>query len=245
MLFWIFTGLLSACFISTRQIELQVPLTCRPDPVFHSLCPVWNGICRTGPGRPPDTLQHPVPLQHVPDATLVAVFSISKGIIIIQTFRFPATGNPCRSAAHTFPSSITIPCLICLLISLKIMPADKYIMAQLMAPHHSLKNGSNVLCPLRYFIMSEVTCSVQKNITILIFCFQGSFRPQFTDLPKYTPLNDILWQTCKSCSSCQTTKSRLSAAHSNIRTRYFTSLSVLSSNIFCAFARHFSFTVSS
>lgn len=124
------------------------------------------------------------------------------------------------------------------------MPADKYIMAQLMAPHHSLTNGPNVSCPLRYFIMSELTYYIQKNITILIFCFQGSFRPQFTDLPKYTLLDDILWQTCKSCS-CQTTKSRLSAAHSNTRTRYFTSLSVLSSNIFCAFARHFSFTVSS
>lgn len=66
------------------------------------------------------------------------------------------------------------------------MTADKYIMAQLMTPHHSLKNGSNVSCPLRYFIMSELTYFIQKNITILIFCFQGSFRSQFTDLPKYT-----------------------------------------------------------
>ena len=47
--------------------------------------------------------------------------------------------------------------------SRKFMPADKYIMAQLIAPHHSLKNGSNVSCPLRYFIMSELTCSFQKK----------------------------------------------------------------------------------
>lgn len=147
-----------------------------PDPVFHSLCPVWNGICRTGPAdrlTPCSALSCCSMSQALP---WLPCF-LSKGIIIIQTFRLPATGSLCRSAAHTFPSSITIPCLICLLICLKIMPADKYIMAQLIAPHHSSKNGLNVSCPLRYFIMSELTCSIQKNITILIFNFQGSLRP--------------------------------------------------------------------
>lgn len=63
-------------------------------------------------------------------------FRFSKGIIIIQTFKISATDIPCRGAAHTFPSSTTIPCLICNSTVSLSCHADKYLLAQLMAPHH-------------------------------------------------------------------------------------------------------------
>ena len=48
-------------------------LPCQHD--FFILSPrCETGVCRTGLSRPPDTLQYPFPLQHVPDATLVTVF---------------------------------------------------------------------------------------------------------------------------------------------------------------------------
>ncbi len=86
---------------------------------IHSL-PMWNGVCRTDPA---DRL---TPCSSLSCCSMsqtllwLPCFLFSKGIITIQSFKPSATDGPCRSAAHTFPSSITIPCPICLLLCLRL-----------------------------------------------------------------------------------------------------------------------------
>ncbi len=61
-------------------------------------------------GKPPDTLQHPISLQHAPDATLaVKLNGKDRGIIITRAFSLFANIRPCQGAAPAFPSSTTIP----------------------------------------------------------------------------------------------------------------------------------------
>lgn len=115
------------------------------------LSPVWIGVCRTGPAdclTPCGTLSRRSMHQTLP---WLPCFRFSKGIIIIQLFGISATDIPCRGAAHTFPSSITIPCSICNLPVSIFRHADKCLFAQLIAPHHPKTDVLNVLCPLRYF----------------------------------------------------------------------------------------------
>lgn len=79
---------------------------------IHSL-PMWNGVCRTDPA---DRL---TPCSSLSCCSMsqtllwLPCFLFSKGIITIQSFKPSATDGPCRSAAHTFPSSITIPRFTC------------------------------------------------------------------------------------------------------------------------------------
>ena len=54
-----------------------------------------------------------------------------------SAFRLPATNSLCLGAAHTFPSSSTIPCLIRFFSALPAATADKCIFAQLMTLHHT------------------------------------------------------------------------------------------------------------
>lgn len=54
-----------------------------------------------------------------------------------SAFRLPATHSLCPGAAHTFPSSSTIPCLIRFFSALPAATADKCIFTQLMTLHHT------------------------------------------------------------------------------------------------------------
>ena len=128
--------------------------------IFYLLSSAYAGICRTDLADLPDTLQFPFMLQHVPDATPVTVF-FSKGIIIIQGFGLPAAGNPCRSAAHTFPSSITIPCLICPVMKKNyVWQTNASSRSSLL--HIILLDVLDVFVSFKIFLMSEMTCFNQK-----------------------------------------------------------------------------------
>lgn len=78
------------------------------------------------PDRPHDTLRHPFPPQHAPGKRPATMIIYGWSIIIIQLLscRFlqaPLSLMPAKTnldslygtAAHTFPSSITIPCFTC------------------------------------------------------------------------------------------------------------------------------------
>ena len=148
---------------------------------------MWNGICRTGPAWPPYTLQHPFPLQHAPDATLVFVSAK-----VSLSFKLSEYLPPISHAG--------VPLILFLLllrflvrsaiILLKYTVHRQIPLGAAHGPSSFQKNVLNVLCPLRYFIFlaSKMTRSIQKNITILIFNFQGSIRPTFASLPKYSTI---------------------------------------------------------
>ena len=127
-----------------------------------------------GPARwPPDTLQPPFSLQHVPDATLVAVF-LCKGIIII------------RLSGCLPPTAYVWALLTLFLHLLRFLVWSASFLPYLLPLRTNVSSHSswpcitpnrmcrNVLCPLRYFyiLVSEMTRLFQKNITILIFSFQ-------------------------------------------------------------------------
>ena len=151
-------------------------LPCQHD--FFILSPrCETGVCRTGLSRPPDTLQYPFPLQHVPDATLVAVF-LCKGIIII------------RLSGCLPPTAYVWALLTLFLHLLRFLVWSASFLPYLLPLRTNVSSHSswpcitqnrmcrNVLCPLRYFyiLASEMTRLFQKNITIPIFSFQGSLR---------------------------------------------------------------------
>ena len=79
--------------------------------IFSARCGTeYVGLARPDHLTPCSTLSRCNMQQTLP---WLPCFRFSKGIIIIQTFGISTTDIPCRGAAHTFPSSITIPCSVC------------------------------------------------------------------------------------------------------------------------------------
>lgn len=146
-------------------------------------------------------------------------FRFSKGIIIIQTFGISATDIPCRGAAHTFPSSITIPCLIC----------NHPVKIYRPQTNTSWRSSWPLIIPKECF-----ECFVSSKIFHIFSVKNDTFytkkiSPYWYSIFKVrfgcllpacqsTLLCSVLWQTCTYCPHSNT-KSRFSAMVSNIFVR--------------------------
>ena len=108
-----------------------------------------TGVCRTGLSRPPDTLQYPFPLQHVPDATLVTVFLSVKVSLSsrVSDYLPPVThaGVPLTLSFFYYDSLSDLPCY-----EKKLCLADKCFLAQLIAPHHPIG------CPGCFCVLQDI-----------------------------------------------------------------------------------------
>lgn len=86
-------------------------------------------------------------------SVLTGFYLLGKILCLRQTKS--TTDSPCRTAAHTFPSSITIPCFICRL-SFRHTYCPDYRQVFLRKAHShiiriiSLPNVPDILCPQRY-----------------------------------------------------------------------------------------------
>ena len=125
--------------------------------VFYSLSPDVERSMQDRSGRPPDTLQHPVPLQHVPGATLVAVFFQQKYHYhsVFQTICHQWPMPECRSYFSFFYYDSWSDLLI--VQQTNISSRSSWLLIILWM-------SLNVLCPLRYFIRQKWHIIFKKNI---------------------------------------------------------------------------------
>ena len=109
-----------------------------------------TGVCRTGLSRPPDTLQYPFPLQHVPDATLVTVFLSVKVSLSsrVSDYLPPVTHAGVRSHFSFFyyDSLSDLPCY-----EKKIMSGRQMLPRAAHCSTSSYWMSWMFLCPSRYF----------------------------------------------------------------------------------------------
>ena len=175
-------------------------LTLLPAWFFYSLTPVWTGACRTGPaGRltPCSTLSRCSMPQTLP--WLQCFYA--KVSLSIRLSDYPPP------AAYVWALLTLFLLLLRFLVWSAILPylmyrADKCIFAQLMTLHHP-KDVSNVFVSFKIFLflVSKMTRLLQKNITILIFSFQGSFRLKISACQSTPYLWCILADCLLACTS--------------------------------------------